>query len=127
MFRKMIAWTPVYTQVYDEVSNMWSCRACVDHVQIVNHFDGSYYDKDTRSVVEINEEVYKNSYTEHYYDLEWRKHQAAMGVWYGTHYYEYIKDISIYNPLEEMSLTNMPEQLFYFIRPIVVPPHTEGD
>ncbi len=121
-----VNWSPVYTQVYDEASNMWSCRSCVDYVQIINWYTGSYYNK-TSGPEYIDKTVTSNIYTEHYLDFDWRIHRAAMGVWYSTHYYEYIDDVSIYNPLEEMTLNNMPDRIFYFIRPIVVPPHSDGD
>ncbi len=92
------SWSRVHTQIYDAGYEQWFSWSTVDSACGVTNLSGMYYSIPLKRYTSIPEdEVIRYSYSEHYYDYQWRKSRAARGWSLGTRYREYAGDVSYYH------------------------------
>ena len=81
------SWTRIYTQVWSEYDESWFFGSSVEYVQTYTFMTGMYYDSTTNRMESVpGDESRTTIYSEHYYDMTWRKEQAAKSYFHAITY-----------------------------------------
>lgn len=81
------SWTRTYTQVWNGYYESWANGSCVEYVETLSFVSGMYYDRTLNRMKSVpNDESEATLYSEHYYDMTWRKEEAAKSYYHATTY-----------------------------------------
>lgn len=72
-------WTQGFTQVWNNIDQVWVFGSCVEVAELRSTLDGYYYDVNTYNhefKVESNTQL---KWSSHFHDIEWRKNYAVIG------------------------------------------------
>ena len=89
-------WTREFTQVYGPY-DYWSNGSCVEYVNLLSWFDGSYYDKTTNKMENYPSKRKTDTYrSSRYSDQNWRKEQAYQNYINKT-VWDTVGDVRLYH------------------------------
>ncbi len=80
-------WTRIFTQVLDPSDSSWIYGSCVESALASCFISGYYYKASTNQYTKISSDEKKTiKYSEHYFDLTWRKETAIESIFSITTY-----------------------------------------